>query len=240
MARAHDLAFVKVLAAVAWADGTVTEEERNRVKVLLNGFGLDPADRKAVDVLLARPVGFDEAVAITKDFAAALAPPGARRALLDEIEAMLGEEGDRTGEERELLAHVRAVLQSHTPVDGLVDRLRGLFGRTLFARRPAEAGGGAKPGREAADERFLQAALDDHPARDADLQRLCADYCRVSTMDDRLHLLKVMFERAATDGTITKREAEHVRRVADLLWISRPEYFAVRDRYRERIEPLQA
>jgi uncharacterized membrane protein YebE (DUF533 family) len=31
---------VKVLAAVAWADGTVQEDERNRIKVLLNGFGL--------------------------------------------------------------------------------------------------------------------------------------------------------------------------------------------------------
>lgn len=235
MARSHDLAFLKVLAAVAWADGTVTESERNRVKVLFNSFGLDAADRKEVDVLLARPVGFDEAVELTKEFAAAIAPPGARRALLDEIESMLGAPGERGEEERELLEHVRAILRSHTPVDSWMERLRGLFGQTLFARRddPSPTPGGSAA--ESRDERFLREVLDDHPARDADLQRICADHCRHSTMPERLRILDAMFVRAAKDGQISRGEAEHIRRVADLLWISRPEYFGVRDRYRDRI-----
>lgn len=152
--------------------------------------------------------------------------------MLDEIEAMLGEEGDRGDEERELLVHVRAILKSHTPVDGLTDRLRGLFGRTLFAGRRDRA---APEGTADRDERFFQDVLDDHPARDADLQRLCADYCRHSTMEERLRILDAMFQRAAQADGISKPEAEHIRRVADLLWVSRPEYFAVRDRYRDRI-----
>lgn len=237
MARAYDLAFLKVLAAVAWADGTVTEAERNRVKILFNSFGLDPGDRKVVDALLARPVGFEEAVGLTKEFAAAIAPPGARKALLEEIEGMLGTTSDRGPEEQELLAHVREILRSHTPVDGLTDRLRGLFGRTLFARRST---GETRAGETATapadrDEHFLREVVDDHPARDADLQRICAAHCRETTMAERLQILEAMFVRAAHDGEISKPEVEHIRRVADLLWISRPEYLSVRDQYRDRI-----
>ena len=56
---AHHLSFLKVLAAVAWADGHIREDERNRIKTLLNAFELDLAERKEVDALLSRPVGFD-------------------------------------------------------------------------------------------------------------------------------------------------------------------------------------
>ena len=232
MIASHRLAFVKVLAAVAWADGTVQEDERNRIKVLLNGFGLDEAERKQVDALLTRPVAFEEAVQLTKDFAASLSPPGARKRLLEEVEQMIGAESERAEPERELLEHVRAILASHTPLDGFAERLRGLFGRTVFARGATSPGGATS--REARDTQFLRAVLDDRPEHDIDLQRICADYCRASSMEDRLRMLDALFAQVAADGRIAKREAEHVRRVADLLWISRPEYQSVRERFRDR------
>lgn len=228
----RNLSFLKVMAAVAWADGRIREDERNRIKTLLNAFGMDPGERKAVDALLARPVGFEEALELTKEFAASLSGPGARRRLLEEVERMLGDEAGRAEPERELLRHVRAILDSHTPVDGLVERMRGLFGRFLGRAEPAGA-----PPAEGRDESFLRTVMDDRPERDSDLQRACADYSREATMGDRLRLVGTMFERMAADGKIDKREAEHVRRVADLLWISRPEYLALRDRWRDRIEP---
>ena len=229
---AHHLSFLKVLAAVAWADGHIQEDERNRIKTLLNAFELDLAERKEVDALLARPVGFDEAVELTKDFAASLAPPDARKRLLAEVERMLGDEARRAEPERELLRHVRAILEAHTPLDGLVDRMRGLFSRFL-GRTPAAEGGVPREDRDAA---FLRSVMDDRPEHDSELQRICAEYSRDATMAERLRIVASMFERMAADGTIDKREAEHVRRVADLLWISRPEFFAVRERWRDRIE----
>lgn len=228
---AHQLSFLKVLAAVAWADGEIREEERNRIKTLLNAFELDLAGRKEVDALLARPVGFEEAVDLTKAFAASLAGPGERRRLLDEVERMLGDEAHRTDAERELLRHVRAIVESHGPIDGVVEKLRGLFG--AFLGRPAPDPAAPHEDRDAA---FLREVMDDDPERDSDLQRRCAEYSREATMGDRLRIVEAMFARMAADGAIDKREAEHVRRVADLLWISRPEYLAVRDRYRDRIE----
>ena len=228
---AHHLSFLKVLAAVAWADGQIQEDERNRIKTLLNAFELDVAGRREVDALLQRPLGFDEAVELTKDFAVSLAPPGARKQLLAEVERMLGDEADRAEPERELLRHVRAILESHTPLDGLADRMRGLFSRFL-GRTPPEEGAP----REDRDAAFLLGAMDDRPEHDSELQRICAEYSREASMADRLRVVESMFHRMAADGKIVKREAEHVRRVADLLWVSRPEFFAVRDRWRDRIE----
>lgn len=231
MTRAHRLAFLKVLAAAAWADGVVEPEERNRIKILFNGFDLPEEDRREVQHLLERRVGFDEAVELTKEFAGALALPGDRQRLVDELESMLGDESERAPEERELLEHVRAILASHTVVDGFAEKLRGLFSRTLFARQEEKT-----ESREEIDREFLERMKDDSPGRSIELQRLCADYCRRSTMENRLRVLEVMFRHAAEDHVITKREADHIYRVANLLWISNPEYLQVRDRYRDRIE----
>jgi hypothetical protein len=199
--------------------------------VLFNGFDLDPADRREVDVLLERRVDLDEAVELTKSFASALATPGDRKRLIEEIETLLGDAEQHSERERELLQHVRAILSSHTVVDGLLEKLRGLFSRTINAR-PAFP----TKSREERDRRFLEAVADDHAARDSDVQRVCAEYCQQSTMEERLRVLDALFRSAAEDHVITKREAEHVYRVAHLLWISNPEYHAIRDRYRDRIE----
>jgi len=231
IARSQRVAFLKVLAAAAWADGVVETEERNRIKVLFNGFDLAADERGQIEALLNRPVEFDEAVALTKEFAGALATPGDKKKLLAEIEALLGDEADRTPEERELLDHVRAIVSSHTVVDGFLEKVRGLFARTLYSR-PAEE----PQSREGIDRAFLLDVADDHPGRGIDLQRICSDYCRHSSMEDRLRILDVMFQKAADDHVITRREADHIYRVANLLWISNPEYHSIRDRYRDRIQ----
>ncbi len=303
MTRAVQLSFLKVLAAVAWADGVVEADERNRIKILFNGFDLDEADRREIDSLLDRPVSHEQAVEITKEFAGRLAPPGVRRDLLAEIEALLGDEEGHAPEERELLAHVKAILQSHTVVDGLVEKFRGVFSGTLFARGRRESShagplvdrtrngalarvadrfrenGWTLDGREtewnratlvgvllahvvgvdgiihAAEQAVLQrvladrfgfdeatcavvsAAMEEEARGDLDLQRICSESCRITAMGERIEVLEVLFEIAVADGLATKEEVEEIHRIADLLWISRPEYLEVRDRYRGRIEP---
>jgi len=297
--RTGRLAFLKVLAAMAWADGEVDEEERNRIKILFNRFELDPADRKDVEALLDVPVPFERAVELTKDFASQLVMPGARKELLAELEAMAGAKKDRAPEETELLEHARAILASHTVVDGLVDKLRGVF-RPLFApgrdsgspgrlteyarnsallrlrdlfhergwtlderlpawnrvtllgvllARVARLGEGRSSEERKVIERVLSerlrmseperhvllAVVEEEETRDTDLQRICSEYCRVSTMKDRLEILDGLFAVASADGRISRDEVEQIHRIADLLWISNPEYLAVRDAYRDRI-----
>jgi uncharacterized tellurite resistance protein B-like protein len=92
----------------------------------------------------------------------------------------------------------------------------------------------------ALDERsraVLLTVMEEERERETDVRQICAEYCRVSTMQERLHLLRDLFAVAAADSAISKPEEEFIRRIADFLWISRPEYFAVRDRFRERIAP---
>jgi uncharacterized tellurite resistance protein B-like protein len=298
--RAHRLAFLKVLAAVAWADGVVEEDERNRIKVLFNGFELDPADRGEIDRLLERPVSFERALELTKEFAGVIGPPGQRKRLLAEIETMLGGESGRTPEEVDLLEHVRAILSSHTVVDGLVEKMRGLFSKTLFSKREAAPTGAltefarnaALPrveqllrgrgrtldgdpaawnratllgvllahiahlhegwhtgeremvdrilaehlGLDEASREILLTVIEEERERDTDLQRICSEYCRVSTMNERLDIVDALFAVASADAVVTKREVEQIRQIAHFLWISNPEYLGVRDRWRERIE----
>jgi uncharacterized tellurite resistance protein B-like protein len=231
----HRLAFVKVIAAMAWADGVVDEDERNRIKVLLNRFATGPGERREVEALLSTPVPFDEALRHAKDFAGRLAPPGARGELLREIEALLGDDAVRSAGERELLKHVRAVLGAHTPVDGLVEKLRGLVGRTLLAGRRQGADGA---GHRAQLREALHAAVDEARDRDTDrVQRIAAEYNRIASMNERLAMLDELFAAAATDHFVSREEVERIRKIADLLWISNPEYLAVRHRYRDRITP---
>jgi hypothetical protein len=112
MTRSTRVAFLKVLAAAAWADGVLEEAELNRIKVLLNRFDLDGAERREVESLLERPVSFARAVEFAKEFAGGLATPGTRRELVDEVEALLGDASNRSPEESELLEHVRSVISS--------------------------------------------------------------------------------------------------------------------------------
>jgi len=300
MTRAHRLSFLKVLAAMAWADGEVEDEERNRIKVLFNRFEPDPADRKDLDALLEAPVSFERALELTKEFAGKIAPPGARKELLHELEEMVGDKDERAPEEDELLDHVRAILAGHTVVDGLVEKMRGLFRRTMFSGRDdgATAGRLTEYAKNTAlhqlDDRFrekgwslerdlpewnrvtllgvllanvallgegwghgerevvagvlsdqldmnepqrelLLSVMGEERNRDTDLQKICAEYCRISTMKDRLEIVDALFAVAGADGTISKDEVERIRKIADLLWISNPEYLSVRDHYRERI-----
>jgi uncharacterized tellurite resistance protein B-like protein len=300
MTRSTRVAFLKVLAAAAWADGVLEEAELNRIKVLLNRFDLDGAERREVESLLERPVSFARAVEFAKEFAGGLATPGTRRELVDEVEALLGDESNRSPEESELLEHVRSVISSYTVIDGFVEKVRGLFSRTLFASRtPNRSGpiadlaktsaltrvaelarergweidaslpkwnrltlmgillasvahleegwhGGERAfverelerryGVDAAEREVLLTVMEEEQGRDSDLQRVCAELSRITTMAERIDLLDQLFAVGSADERISKTEVEQIHRIADLLWISNPEYLNVRGRYRDRIE----
>lgn len=300
MTRSTRVAFLKVLAAAAWADGVLEEHELNRIKVLLNRFDLDAAERRQVEALLDRPVSFARAVDLAKEFAGGIATPGTRRELLDEVEALLGDESNRSPEESELLEHVRGVISSYTVIDGFVEKIRGLFSRTMFSSRSRdEAGPIAAYAKNSALERVAEIArergwtldesapkwnrltlagillanvaqleegwhggerallervfeerygmndserevlltvMEEEEGRESDLQRVCAELSRISTMRERIDLLDQLFAVGSADGRISKTEVDEIHRIADLLWISNPEYLSVRGRYRDRIE----
>ncbi|MFN8548563.1 MAG: TerB family tellurite resistance protein [Candidatus Eisenbacteria bacterium] len=65
-------------------------------------------------------------------------------------------------------------------------------------------------------------------AEGADRQRLCAEFNRVSSPEQRLELLRALFAAARADGAITNEEEAEARLIANYLWIETQDYTRVR------------
>lgn len=65
-------------------------------------------------------------------------------------------------------------------------------------------------------------------AEGADRQRLCSEFNRVSTPEQRLELLRALFAAARADGAITGEEETEARLIANYLWIETQDYVRVR------------
>ena len=65
-------------------------------------------------------------------------------------------------------------------------------------------------------------------AQDVDRQRLCAEFNRITAMEDRLRLLRAMLELALADGRITPEEEKEIRLIANFLWIEVQDFVETR------------
>ncbi|HEX5014249.1 MAG TPA: TerB family tellurite resistance protein [Candidatus Limnocylindrales bacterium] len=66
------------------------------------------------------------------------------------------------------------------------------------------------------------------------------EFKKISTMDQRLQLLRCCFAISATDGTINADEASVVNEIAKELDIERPQLNAVRDEFHDQLSSVQA
>jgi uncharacterized tellurite resistance protein B-like protein len=66
------------------------------------------------------------------------------------------------------------------------------------------------------------------------------EFREISTMDQRLQLLRCCFAVEAADGTITAEEASVVNEIARELDIERPDLNRVRDEFHEQLSAVQA
>lgn len=143
MSSSRQIALLKVLAAAAWADGRLETTEINRIKELMLAYRLDDAAVGEIDALLGAPVSYDRCEALTRDLMNHLKSPGDRDAALEEIETLLAADGRVDPEERELLESLRGIMDAMTTVDGLINRITGIFRRTVTGRRDRAASTGA-------------------------------------------------------------------------------------------------
>jgi uncharacterized tellurite resistance protein B-like protein len=65
-------------------------------------------------------------------------------------------------------------------------------------------------------------------AQDVDRQRLCAEFNRITAMEDRLRLLRAMLELALSDGRIAPEEEMEIRLIANFLWIEVQDFVETR------------
>jgi uncharacterized tellurite resistance protein B-like protein len=137
--RERDTALLKLLLALAWADGRVQAAEVNFIKRLVLRLGLDDDVWAELDPYLDEAVDEAERLSLARDLVGHLGLPGARRDVLRTLEAMAGADEDVTAEEREALDQIRAVIRDESPT-GILAGLKRLFGGGPAARSSEHLG----------------------------------------------------------------------------------------------------
>ena len=136
--RERDITLLKLLVAIAWADGALQAAELNFLKRLILRLGLDSEVWSELEPYLEEPVETAERQELARHLAERLQAPGSRRQILEFLQQMAGADDDVTPEEREALEELRSVLQSQSVASGLIDGLKSLFRGGAPARASRE------------------------------------------------------------------------------------------------------
>ncbi len=144
------LALMRVLAAVAWADGVITPEERALLTRLAGAFGLSGADQETVLALLESPVGIEHFEELAGELHGRIHTPLDRAETLYRIEEMAAANHQRSPEETALLARLRALFGEEAPSKTVVPGHPDLLHRmkdalSEFGREHGAAGRPAFP-----------------------------------------------------------------------------------------------
>ncbi|MFQ5482283.1 MAG: TerB family tellurite resistance protein [Nitrospinaceae bacterium] len=192
MTRFQSLTLLKVLAALAWADGEITNAEENVLKRLYRKLHLSPDDLAELRPYLRAPVSRREQDVLLKALSAEMGSPKKRREILSVLEEMAHADGHLRDPEKAFMEKFAELLGKSGLTRRSFGRVRNLFQRTLF-----------KPVRERNPER-IQYFKDQVFRRievltGKDLAKVCPDQERlyflcllgtllasVATVDDRL------------------------------------------------------
>jgi uncharacterized tellurite resistance protein B-like protein len=136
----RNLALIKVMAAAAWADGRLDNEEINHIKELMLASDMGPEEIREVEALLEAPVSYARCEDLTRDLLGKLATRAEREEALSQVEAILKADGDFTDDERDMLAGLQGVMDAMASVDHFIGRISGVFRRMFAARDPGSPG----------------------------------------------------------------------------------------------------
>jgi uncharacterized tellurite resistance protein B-like protein len=75
---------------------------------------------------------------------------------------------------------------------------------------------------------YVLRAIQLRVAQDLDRQRLCAEFNRITGMEERLRLLRAMMELAMVDGRLSPEEEKEIRLIANYLWIEVQDFVEIR------------
>jgi uncharacterized tellurite resistance protein B-like protein len=206
----HHDAFLRVLAAAAWADGKIVPAELNALKRWAKDLGVGTEGWARLEPYIDEPVTGAEAEMLVRDFFDRISVPSERRALIAAVEDLTKADGHVDPRERELIESLSFATQGASAVDVVLGRLRGLFGIEPATSKEKTNGNGGEPFRHEEMETFRShrllfrlrrrlraAALD---ASDRDLELLAC----WATLLARV---------AGADSTVTEAEKERIRGV---------------------------
>lgn len=127
---------IRVLIALAWADGEISNEETNFLKDFFFRFDLSGEDWAKIDLYLEDPIPPEEAEALIKDFVQRLGGRSEREEVINLLQGLMAADGVIRPEEEIFLQRCTAIFRETGPSSALVSRIRGLFRETVM--KPTE------------------------------------------------------------------------------------------------------
>ena len=103
MASFKHLTFLKVLAVIAWADGEMTESEKNILKKFYRTFGLQKDDIRQLNPYLLAPIPNNDQEHLFKQLAAELSSQKEKDEIIAELESIANAHRNMKTEENELV-----------------------------------------------------------------------------------------------------------------------------------------
>jgi len=126
------LTFLKVLAVIAWADGEMTESEKNILKKFYRKFGLEKDDIRQINPYLLAPTSSKEQERLFKQLAAELRSQEERDEIVAELESIANAHRNMKTEENELVEEFIRLLKKTSFTRRSFGRVRNFFQATIF------------------------------------------------------------------------------------------------------------
>ena len=154
--RARMLTLAKVLISAAWADGEISNDEKNCLKDIIfhisnAGMQLSAKEWELLEMYIDSPIGESERARLVAELQDAIRTPTERQYVLDALQKMALADGVSGDDEQQVIEEItRAVNEADT---GLLDGLNRLLGRSMSRRSAAVANA---PNRDAYFNDYLQ------------------------------------------------------------------------------------
>ena len=132
MASFKHLTFLKVLAVIAWADGEMTESEKNILKKFYRKFGLEKDDIRQLNPYLLAPIPKKDQEHLFKQLAAELSFQNEKDEIIAELESIANAHRNIKTEENELVEEFIRRLKKTSFTRRSFGRVRNFFQATIF------------------------------------------------------------------------------------------------------------
>ena len=132
MASFKNLTLLKVLAVIAWADGEITESEKNILKRFYHKFDLSKKEMAGLKPYVAAPVPKKEQDRLFQQLAAELGSQTERDRVVAVLEEMAHADKKLKVEEQKLIEEFARQLKKSNITKRAVGKIRNFFQATLF------------------------------------------------------------------------------------------------------------
>ena len=131
-AKEKHISLIRVLVALAWADGEISHDELNFLKDFVFKFDFTGEEWARIEMYMEDPVSPKEAEVLIQDFVQRLGGSRERQEVISVLQGLMAADGATTPDEHEFLERFIAILKEAGPSSALIGQIRGLFQQTVF------------------------------------------------------------------------------------------------------------